>query len=368
MVRMEPLFGGRYKDLKVLITGHTGFKGSWLALWLTQMGAEVYGYALDPPSDPNHFKILDLNVKDRIGDIRDIDKLKAFVGECKPDIVFHLAAQSLVRLSYSDPVSTVSTNVIGTLNLLEACKSESSVRAIVNVTSDKCYENKEWIWGYRENDRMGGYDPYSVSKGMAELMTSSYRRSFFNLEEYGKTHNVLLASARAGNVIGGGDWAEDRLIPDLVRTASSGEKVGIRNPLATRPWQHVLEPLSGYLLLGWQLLDGHTSFASGWNFGPGTESNLRVGDVIDQAIDHWPDIAYEITSDDRAHHEANLLMLDCSKAARLMNWKPVWDFDETISRTIGWYRRYYEDDHVGSVGDIHDYVREAQQKNLVWTE
>ena len=280
-IQDSTLFNGIYNNKTVLVTGHTGFKGSWLCFWLIQMGAKVIGYSLEPPTSPNHFELLNLDMVSVIGDIRDSDKLNAVFAQYQPEIVFHLAAQPLVRLSYKEPVETFETNVIGTLKVFEACRNTKSVRAIVNITSDKCYENKEWVWGYRENDPMGGYDPYSASKGCAELVTSSYRNSFFNVNEYGKSHNVLLASCRAGNVIGGGDWAKDRLMTDIMVAVSEGKKVVIRNPRATMPWQHVLEPLSGYLMLGQKLFEGKKEFAQAWNFGPGEQGAITVKEVVE---------------------------------------------------------------------------------------
>ena len=244
------MFNRIYHNKRAIITGYNGFKGSWLALWLLQMGAKITGYSLPPPTEPNHFHLLDMDINSIIGDVRDAEKVKQVFKEHRPEIVFHLAAQPIVKLSYKDPVETFSTNVMGTINIFESSRECDSVCAIVNVTSDKCYENREWPWGYREIDHLGGYDPYSASKGCSEIITRCWRNSFFNLKDYGSAHNTLLASGRAGNVIGGGDWAIDRLIPDIIRAASQNEKVKIRNPDATRPWQHVLEPLSGYLLLG----------------------------------------------------------------------------------------------------------------------
>ena len=271
---MKNLFSRIYKNKTVLVTGHTGFKGSWLVYWLSQMGAKVVGYSLEAPTTPNHFELLQNNsqfsilnsqLTSIIGDIRDLDKLNQVFSEYKPDIVFHLAAQPLVRLSYENPIETYETNVIGTLKVFEACRV-NNVKAIVNITSDKAYENREWIWGYRENDPMGGYDPYSSSKGCADILATSYRNSYFNIKDYKKTHNTLLATCRAGNVIGGGDWAKDRLITDIMLSVSQNKKVNIRNPYATRPWEHVLEPLSGYLHIGQKLLEEKLEFGDAWNF------------------------------------------------------------------------------------------------------
>lgn len=367
MVNYNKLFGGIYKDKKVLITGYTGFKGSWLAQWLHLMGAKVYGYALAPPSNPSHFEVLDLKINGQEGDIRDYLRLLSFVNEVKPDIVFHLAAQALVRSSYNDPIETYSTNVIGTLNLFEVCKKVESVKAIINVTSDKCYDNKEWIWGYREIDNMGGFDPYSSSKGCAEILTHSFRNSYFNLSEYDKSHTVLLASARAGNVIGGGDWATDRLIPDIIKAASINKSVIIRSPKATRPWQHVLEPLSGYLTLGWRLLEGKKEYAEGWNFGPDINCNLKVEEVVNLSKHYWDSIKIEYKQNTSATHEANLLMLDCSKANKLLNWKPVWNINETVENTINWYKEYYTNKKVNTDINISEYIRKAKETKTIWT-
>ncbi len=335
------IFNGIYSGKKVLITGHTGFKGSWLAFWLMQMGAEVCGYALEPPTKPNHFDLLKLDIRSEIGDIRDREKLYNVFKNFKPEIVFHLAAQPLVRLSYKEPLTTLETNIIGTANIFEACRQTSSVKAVINVTSDKCYENREWVWGYRENDPMGGYDPYSASKGCAELITTCYRNSYFNLDKYKKEHDLLLASCRAGNVIGGGDWADDRLIPDIMKAASKGETVIIRKPKSTRPWQHVLEPLNGYLLVGQKLLEGKKEFADAWNFGPSDSQVLSVEEVIIQMQKYWSDIKFKVEEDQNAPHEANLLKLDCSKAHTKLKWKPVWSNEQTFEKTANWYMSYY---------------------------
>ena len=286
------MFEEFYSGKRVLVTGHTGFKGSWLTLWLTIMGAKVLGYALEPNTDPSLFNVLNLqkDIDHVIGDIRDFEKLREVITEFKPEIVFHLAAQPLVRLSYREPRLTYETNVMGTVNLLEAIRQTKSVRAVVNVTSDKCYENKEWVWGYREIDPMGGYDPYSSSKGCSELITAAYRNSYF------KNTEAAVASARAGNVIGGGDWAEDRLIPDIVRSLSQGKQIIIRNPKATRPWQHVLEPLSGYLLLGKLLYEKGQEFAEAWNFGPSDSSVMTVEEIVKKSIEIWGSGSYIVDS------------------------------------------------------------------------
>lgn len=355
------MFGGIYTDRRILVTGHTGFKGSWLVYWLQRMGASVCGYSLDAPTHPSHWDLLELDMRSEIADIRDSDRLQNVMADFRPEIVFHLAAQPLVRTSYANPVDTYSTNVMGTLNVFEACRKTDSVRAIINVTTDKCYENKEWVWGYRENDPMGGHDPYSSSKGCSELLTASYRNSFFNPADFGKKHETLLASCRAGNVIGGGDWAEDRLVPDIMRAASKGERVDIRNPSATRPWQHVLEPLGGYLLVGQKLIEGKFEFAEGWNFGPSDEGSISVGEVIQRVKGHWGKIACMLNPDPPALHEANLLKLDCSKAHVKLGWKPVWNAEETFERTVNWYRAFYETETILTSDDLNSYLNEVNK-------
>ncbi len=364
---MTNLFSGIYKNKTVLVTGHTGFKGSWLCLWLTQMGAKVVGYSLEAPTNPNHIELLDLDMVSIIGDIRDLDKLNKVFEQYQPDIVFHLAAQPLVRLSYENPIETYDTNVMGTLKVFEACR-KNNVKAIVNITSDKAYDNREWIWGYRENDPMGGYDPYSSSKGCAEILTSSYRNSYFNNNEYKKSHNTLLASCRAGNVIGGGDWAKDRLITDIMLSVSQDKKVSIRNPYATRPWQHVLEPLSGYLSIGQKLLEEKVEFADGWNFGPSDEGSITVEQVVKNVKKHWDKIDYEINKEPNALHEANLLKLDCSKAHILLNWKDVWDSDKTFEMTVKWYKEFYENKLVNSLEQLTQYVSDSIKLNIEWSK
>ena len=362
---MNSLFSGIYKNKTVIVTGHTGFKGSWLVYWLESMGAKVVGYSLEAPTEPNHIELLNLDIVSIIGDIRDQEKLDNVFSKYKPDIVFHLAAQPLVRLSYDDPIETYETNVMGTLKVFEAAR-KNDVKAIVNITSDKAYENKEWIWGYRENDPMGGYDPYSSSKGCAELLVSSYRNSYFNVKEYKQKHNTLLASCRAGNVIGGGDWAKDRLMTDIMLSVSNGEKVSIRNPYATRPWQHVLEPLSGYLHVGQKLLEEKVEFSDGWNFGPSDEGSINVEQVVKNVKLYWEKIDYDINQDPNQLHEANLLKLDCSKAHILLKWNNVWDSNKTFEKTVLWYKEYYESDNVVTKSDLDSYINDAKEKGIEW--
>jgi len=352
-----------YRGRRALVTGQSGFKGSWLALWLERLGAEILGYSLPPPTKPSHFEELKPAYRSVVGDILDKASLEKAFSSFKPEIVFHLAAQPLVRRSYREPVETFATNVMGTVEVLEACRLCPSVKAIVVVTSDKCYENREWLWGYRESDPMGGYDPYSASKGCAELVVSSYRRSFF--EGQGKT---LLASCRAGNVIGGGDWAEDRLVPDIMKAAAEGRPVEIRNPAATRPWQHVLEPLSGYLLVGSRLLAGDASAASGWNFGPDDEGALSVGEIASMIKPLWPSLELKIAKQKDAPHEAGLLKLDCSKARQLLKWRPVWSAAKAVERTVAWHKLFHETGRLASSADLDQYIRDAKGKALPWTE
>lgn len=324
-----------WQGKRVFVTGHTGFKGSWLALWLQQMGAVVKGYALTPPTQPSLFEVANVSngMDSEIGDIRNLDQLKASMLAFNPDILIHMAAQPLVRLSYREPLETYDINVMGTAKVLEASRSCPNVKAIVSVTTDKCYENKEWVWGYREDEPMGGYDPYSSSKGCAELVTSAYRRSF--LAESG----VGLASARAGNVIGGGDWAEDRLIPDILRAFEKGQPVIIRNPASTRPWQHVLEPLSGYLVLAQALYDQPTAYAEGWNFGPFDEDAKPVSWILDQMVSKWQGARWQL--DAAAHpHEAGYLKLDISKAKARLHWQPTWRLGHTLDLIVDWHQAW----------------------------
>ncbi len=363
---MEKLFGGIYTNKTVLVTGHSGFKGSWLAYWLQHMGAKVIGYSLASPTIPSHQGLLSMDIVSIEGDIRDTKQLNKVFSAYKPDIVFHLAAQPLVRVSYENPVETYETNVIGTLKVFEACR-KFSVKSIVNITSDKAYDNKEWVWGYRETDRLGGYDPYSSSKGCADILANSYRDSYFNLEQYKKSHTTLLATCRAGNVVGGGDWAKDRLITDIMQSVSQGKKVNIRNPYATRPWQHVLEPLSGYLLIGQKLLEENIRFAEAWNFGPSDERSISVEEVVKKVKKHWDKIEYEIHQVGEQWHEANLLKLDCSKAHMILKWQDIWDSEKTFEKTVLWYRNYYEKKQIDTLENLNEYIENARQKRLDWT-
>lgn len=331
------MFNGGYKAKRVLVTGSTGFKGSWLALWLQLLGAEVLGYALEPDTEPSMFEAL--NLKDRIktvfANILDRDTLEKTFKEFQPEIVFHLAAQPLVLRSYQEPVLTYETNVIGTLNVLTAARNCKSVRAFVNVTTDKCYENKEIDKGYKEDDPMGGYDMYSSSKGCVEIMSSSFRRSFLQTED-----SFALATARAGNVIGGGDWALNRLVPDCIKAVNNNIPVEIRNPAAIRPWQHVLEPLSGYLLLGQKLLEEGKRYAEGFNFGPEQESVLTVVEVAKKVVDYYGKGSV-VVGEKNPLHEAGLLMLDITKAKKVLGWSPSLTADSAVKNTVEWYKRFY---------------------------
>ncbi|MBC7428122.1 MAG: CDP-glucose 4,6-dehydratase [Bacteriovorax sp.] len=335
-----------YKNKKVFLTGHTGFKGSWLALWLQELGAEVVGYSL-APEQLSHFNLLDLKMKNYFNNINDQVTLEKAMMEFKPDIVFHLAAQPLVRDSYDDPITTYETNVLGSLKVYMAAL-KANVGAIVSITTDKVYENKEWLWGYRENDQLGGHDPYSSSKACVELMTSSFRKSFLS------DHKMLLATARAGNVIGGGDWAKDRLIPDLVKNANANKTTPIRNPHSVRPWQHVLEPLHGYLLLGEKLLKNDKTFSESFNFGPHMTHNLSVGEVWKIAKEHWDKINIQVTEnpEDTKKHEAGLLKLDIEKAIKYLNWNPTFTANESIELTTNWYKAFYLQKSVSTKDDL----------------
>ena len=341
-----------WKGKRVFVTGHTGFKGGWICLWLRQLGVEVIGYSLEPATMPSLFDAADVGegMQSIIGDIRDYAKLSKAISESKPDVVIHMAAQPLVRYSYAQPAETYEVNVMGMVYLLEGVRATPSVKAVVNVTSDKCYENREWIWGYRENEAMGGSDPYSSSKGCAELVTSAYRQSFFEPE------GIALASARAGNVIGGGDWAADRLIPDFLRAMDAGETLTLRSPQAVRPWQHVLEPLSGYLMLAEQLYSNGASFAEGWNFGPSDDDWRTVSWIIERMAEMRKDINWQCDETPQLH-EANLLKLDSSKARHQLNWQPRWRLQTALQKTLEWHEAWRNsgDMRAVSLAQINDY-------------
>ncbi len=350
-----------WKNKRVYLTGHTGFKGSWLSLWLNSMGAEVKGYALEPATTPSLFQEAKIaeKIQSEIGDIRNLEQLQASMLEFNPDILIHMAAQPLVRLSYKEPIETYETNVMGTVKVLEAARSCPSIKSIVSVTTDKCYENKEWVWGYREDEAMGGHDPYSSSKGCAELVTSAYRRSF--MQEKG----IGLASARAGNVIGGGDWSDDRLIPDILNAFENKQAVIIRNPKSTRPWQHVLEPLSGYLVLAQRLYEAPQNYAEGWNFGPKDEDAKPVDWILDQMVDKWQgDASWQL--DGNAHpHEAGFLKLDIAKAKSRLDWQPTWHLEQTLERIIQWHQSWLNKEDMQGIclNEINEYMRDMNNEN-----
>lgn len=337
-----------YKNKKVFITGHTGFKGSWLALWLHSLGAEVTGYSL-PADELSHFNLLQLPIKNYFEDINDEKKLAAAIKESKPDIIFHLAAQALVRDSYDDPITTYNTNVLGTLKVYYAAL-QAGVQGLVSITTDKVYENHEWLWGYREVDQLGGHDLYSSSKACVELMTDSFRKSFLS------SHQMYLATARAGNVIGGGDWARDRLIPDLVRNASQSKTTPIRNPKSVRPWQHVLEPLNGYMMLGEKLLLKDKNFCTSFNFGPETHDVASVDEMVILAKKSWDKVEAQFSADSQNKHEAGLLKLDITKAREVLGWKPVWDSKKATAMTVNWYKEYYQNKSLSSFENLKEFI------------
>jgi CDP-glucose 4,6-dehydratase len=347
-----------WKGKRVFLTGHTGFKGSWLSLWLVSLGAEVKGYALSPPTSPSLFNEVkaDSIIDSQIGDIRDQEALHKSMTVFNPDILIHMAAQPLVRYSYDAPIETYEVNVIGTAKVLEVARSCANLKAIVNITTDKCYENDERSGGYKESDPMGGHDPYSSSKGCAELVVSAYRRSF--LQEQG----IGLASVRAGNVIGGGDWADDRLIPDILKSFEKSEPVVVRNPKATRPWQHVLEPLSGYLILAQKLYKDQKKYAEGWNFGPNDNDAKPVDWILDKMIEKWPNSSWKIDANS-SPHEASFLKLDISKAESKLGWKPVWELSQTLDKIIDWHKNWLnkEDMQVICLAEIEEYTRDMNK-------
>ena len=338
-------FNNVYNGKRVLVTGHTGFKGSWLSIWLRELGAEVIGYSLDPYTEKDNFVLSHLSEKivDIRGDIRDRKHLRKIFDKYKPEIVFHLAAQPLVRLSYDIPVETYETNLMGTINILEEIRNCKNTKIGIMITTDKCYENKEQIWGYRENEAFGGYDPYSSSKGACEIAIQSWRNSFFNPKDYEK-YGKSLASVRAGNVIGGGDWAKDRIVPDCIRALEAGKDIEIRSPKSIRPWEHVLEPLSGYLLLGQKMMEDPTKYCEGWNFGPNLDAIVNVWEVAEKIVKDYGKGNLKDISDPNALHEAKLLLLDITKSRFELGWKPTLTIDESIELTAEWYKRYVNED------------------------
>ena len=367
-------FGGAFRSRRVLITGHTGFKGSWLSLWLRELGATITGYALAPPTTPSNFdasKVETCLARHVIADVRDAATLASVVREVDPDIVFHLAAQALVRDSYRDPVTTVSTNVMGTVNVLEAVRARRKPCVVIIVTSDKCYENREWLYGYRETDSLGGHDPYSMSKGAAELVVASWRRSFFPPYALSQ-HRIGVASVRAGNVLGGGDWQQDRVLADCIRSLESGRPINVRNPTAARPWQHVLEPLGGYLLLASRMLaappEQGAVLADAWNFGPDRSSCWSVARLVEEVIRCWGSGTWRGAGEPSDPHEARFLALCCDKAARVLGWKPVWDVKRAVAETVEWHRAFAAGANVTDVcrRQIDGYCADAGRLADTW--
>lgn len=373
---MTDILGGVLRGKKAFVTGHTGFKGSWLCLWLAELGSAVHGYALAPPTVPSNFNAS--NVEARlsrhvIADVRDQAALTSAVAEADPDVIFHLAAQPLVRESYRDPATTVSTNVVGTVNLLEAVRARNKPCAVIVVTTDKCYENREWVFGYRETDRLGGRDPYSMSKAAAELVVASWRQSFFSHASL-SCHGVTVASVRAGNVIGGGDWQHDRIVTDSLRSLESGQPIDVRNPTATRPWQHVLEPLGGYLLLASRMLtDGASTaavLADAWNFGPAPSNCWPVSRLVDEVIQCWGTGTWRDVSGPDGPHEAGFLALCCDKATRTLGWRPVWDVRSAVDYTVAWHKAFLAGENVGDVcqRQIAAYCADARSVAEAWID
>lgn len=362
------LFNNTYHNKRVLVTGNTGFKGSWLSIWLSMLGAEVHGLSNGIPSKPSHFESASLgkHISYHESDVRSLSDVRDVVNEIKPDFVFHLAAQPLVRAAYNDPVTTIETNTIGTMNILEALRLADRTCCAVMITSDKCYDNVEWVWGYRENDQLGGKDPYSASKGAAELIIKTYARSFFDKN----VSNVKIVSVRAGNVIGGGDWAKDRIVPDCIRAWSANETVEVRSPHATRPWQHVLEPLSGYLLAGQKLKADPSLNGEPFNFGPSPNQNYTVAELINRMQQYWPEGNVHIaTTNKDDKRESDLLKLCCDKASHLLGWQPNLDFEETVKYTVDWYRAYYTQDvdvFSMSCDQINNYINQAMERKQTW--
>jgi CDP-glucose 4,6-dehydratase len=370
---MERVFGGVFQGIPVLVTGHTGFKGSWLSIWLNELGAKVIGYSLDPPTVPSNFEAsrLSQHIVDIRDDVRRLDALCRVIEEFKPQVVFHLAAQAIVLESYASPKDTFDINVGGTVNILEAIRLTNSVKAAVCITSDKCYQNQEWAWGYREIDRLGGSEPYSASKAMAELAISSYRQSFFPMDRY-EEHGIAIASTRAGNVIGGGDWGKDRIVSDSVRALMEDQIVPVRHPNSVRPWQFILESLSGYLWLTLKLLREGCRYAEAWNFGPPEQLAISVRDLVQELIELWGTGEWEDVSSDQAPHETGLLRLSWEKAANLLGWQPVYTWHEALAETVDWFKKYHEsgvsvDMYDICVEQIRRYIDRARELGAVWT-
>ncbi len=369
---MQNLFDGIYNGTTVLITGHTGFKGSWLAAWLRALGANVIGFSLpDPPTNPSNFQISNLHeqVKDVRGDVRDETAVAHLIATHRPTLIFHLAAQPIVLRGVAEPKLTFDTNASGTVNLLEAVRQEGhSVRAVVVITTDKVYENQEWLWGYRESDRLGGQDPYSASKAMAELATAAYRSTFFSSENY-DDHGVAIATARAGNVIGGGDFGQYRLVPDCMKALMTGESIGVRNPLSVRPWQHVLEPLSGYLWLGTKLLHEGPAFGEAWNFGPREQQGVSTRQIAEKLIALWGSGSWTHTEPGYAKVETGLLRLSWDKAAARLGWQPVFTWEEALAEIVAWFKAYQTGEPMDEVliRHITNYVKQARTLCLPWT-
>lgn len=360
------MFNNIYSGKRVFITGHAGFKGSWLALWLIKLGATVKGYSLYPITAPSHWNLLGLNIESVNWDIGDSVRLEEEILNFKPDIVFHLSAQAIVLRAYENPRETYEVNVMGTLKLLEACRKCDSIKAIINITTDKCYDNKEWVFRYREIDALGGYDPYSSSKACSEILTASFRSSFWNLTDYPTKHHVLIATCRGGNVIGGGDWARDRLIPNAVRATQNGDSVLIRDPEATRPWMHVLDALSGYLLVGQGLLEGKKECAKPWNIGSSDENSISIADTLKLMQETWCEIQYIIDNEDHPH-EAKFLNIDSSQAQLELQWRTVWSIKRAMEKTTLWYKNYIHHNTLLSSLQINEYIADARKQQLIWT-
>lgn len=369
---MQSLFSSAFRSLSVLVTGHTGFKGSWLTAWLAELGASVVGYSLEePPSRPSNYEVANLShtITDIRGDVRDLRALREVIETYHTQVVFHLAAQPIVLRAYQQPKLTFDTNAGGTVNVLEAIRTTNSVRALVSITTDKVYRNQDWLWGYRENDALGNVDPYGASKAMAELAIDSYRHSFFPPERYNE-HGVAIASVRAGNVIGGGDFADFRLVPDCMRSLMAGEPIAVRNPVSVRPWQYVLEPLSGYLVLASKLLEEGPAYAEAWNFGPGERQGVSTLELVEKLIALWGSGSWRHVNQVSTERETGYLRLSWEKAAHLLNWQPVYTLDEALGEIHKWYKAFHGQENMGRVvrEQISTYVQRAKELGLQWAQ